>query len=72
MMNWQDIHLARLHYKELRKEIENCQLIEAAEKACRVRRRVYLSRLLLWIARRLIEWGSFLETRYGSSRIHSV
>jgi hypothetical protein len=72
MMGWKDIRLARLHYKELRKEIENYRLIEAAEKTGRVRKRVYLSGLLLWIARRLIDWGSFLETRYDNSRMHPV
>jgi hypothetical protein len=69
MLSWKDIKVAELHYKELLQEAERYRMVGFDEEAGRKRRPTFLSRPILWIAKRLIEWGSILQKRYGSSTI---
>jgi len=63
--SWSDCDMHRVHFEDLRRAADQARLVALARAARPPQARLH-GRVLCWLGRRMIAWGTNLQKRYSA------
>jgi hypothetical protein len=64
-LNWSDFDVQQVHYEDLRRRADRDRLVALALTDHQPQTRLHC-RVLSWLGRRMIAWGTDLQKRYST------